>query len=138
MAEHSKDRYTKGDEYNWASLDLRFAQAITQNFQMVYDAGYQYMDLDNGTKTPGVNNSASGSFYRLTIAPTFKLDTSEFFMRPELRFMVSYLGWDKSLNGFKYADLLTDTEADHDSFFGNTRFTGSDRWLFGTQMEIWF
>ena len=91
MAEHSKDRYTKGDEYNWASLDLRFAQAITQNFQMVYDAGYQYMDLDNGTKTPGVNNSASGSFYRLTIAPTFKLDTSEFFMRPELRFMaVSY------------------------------------------------
>lgn len=138
MAEHSKDRYVKGDEYNWAAVNVRFAQAITQNFQMLYDLGYQYMDLDNGVRTPGVKNSANGSFYRLTIAPTFKLDTAEFFMRPELRFLVSYLGWDDDLNGFKYADQLADGPTDKRAFFANTTFTGSDAWLFGAQMEIWF
>ena len=138
LAEHSQDRYVKGDEYNWAALNVRFAQAVTQNFQMLYDVGYQYMDLDSGVRAVGVNTAASGGFYRLTVAPTFKLDTAEFFMRPELRFMVSYLGWDQGLNGFKYADQLTRTEADQDAFFANTQFTGEDRWLFGAQMEIWF
>ena len=138
MAEHSKDRYVKGDEYNWAALNVRFAQAITQNFQMLYDIGYQYMDLDNGVRVADVKNTARGGFYRLTVAPTFKLDTAEFFMRPELRFLVSYLGWDSDLNGFKYADQLTGNQTDQDAFFANTNFTGTDHWLVGAQMEIWF
>lgn len=35
-----------GDRYKWATLNLRVANKITQNFEMQYDGSYQYMDLD--------------------------------------------------------------------------------------------
>lgn len=126
IAEVSKDRFNKGDDYKWASANVRLSNAINKNFAMQYEASYQYMDLDS------TFSSAKGNFYKLTVAPTFKLDTGAgFFARPELRLFGSYLKWDKDLNGFSY-------DATEREGFGNTTFTGSSKWLVGAQMEVWF
>jgi len=126
MAEVSKDRFNRGDEYKWASANLRLSNAITKNFAMQYEASYQYMDLDS------TFDHAKGNFYKLTVAPTFKLDTGAgFFARPELRLFGTWMGWDKELNGFTY-------DGSEQTGFGNTSFKGSSQWLVGAQMEVWF
>lgn len=128
MAEVSKDRFNKGDDYKWVTANVRLVNAINRNFAMAYEGSLQHMDLDSGF------SSARGNFYKLTVAPTFKLDTSVgLFGRPELRLFGSYLAWDDDLNGFSY-----DTVADPNGGFGNTTFTGDSKWLFGAQMEVWF
>ena len=128
MAEVSKDRFNKGDDYKWATANVRLVNSINQNFAMTYEGSVQYMDLDS------TFSSASGNFYKLTVAPTFKLDTSAgFFARPELRLFASYLAWDKDLNGFSY-----DSAQDPNGGFGNTRFDDDSKWLLGAQMEVWF
>jgi len=124
LAETSDDRYSIGDKANWASFNVRLANELSQNFEMVYESTFQYMDLQEGSE------QASGGFFKATVAPTFKLDTGAgFFNRPEIRFMVSYIDWDDDLNGFGNT-LEADT-------FANTPYDGGS-WLFGTQMEIWF
>lgn len=126
MAEVSKDRFNKGDEYKWASASLRFTNAINKNFAMQYEGTYQYMDLDS------TFSQGKGGFYKLTISPTFKLDTGAgFFARPELRLFGTWMGWDKDLNGFSY-------DGSANEGFGSTRFTGDSKWLVGAQMEVWF
>lgn len=126
LAEYSKDRYNPGDEYKWATFNLRLTDSITRQFEMQYEGSYQYMDLNS------TFSKESGSFYKLTIAPTFKLDTGlGFFSRPELRAFGTYMGWDKALNKFTFDGTPSDT-------FGVTTFTGSSKWLMGAQMEVWF
>ncbi len=128
MAEVSRDRFNKGDDYKWATANVRLVNAINKNFAMTYEGSFQHMDLDS------TFSSASGNFYKLTVAPTFKLDTSAgFFARPELRLFASYLTWDKELNGFSYEGA-----ADPNGGFGNTTFTDDSKWLVGAQMEVWF
>ncbi|TAH46134.1 MAG: porin [Betaproteobacteria bacterium] len=126
MAEVSKDRFNPGDEYKWATFNVRLNNIINKNFSMQYEGSVQYMDLDS------TYSSASGNFYKLTVAPTFKLDQSlGLFGRPELRLFGSYLHWDKDLNGFSY-------DSSDKVGFGNTTFTGTSKWLMGAQMEVWF
>ena len=126
MAEVSKDRFNPGDEYKWATFNVRLNNIINKNFSMQYEGSVQYMDLDS------THSSASGNFYKLTVAPTFKLDQSlGLFGRPELRLFGSYLHWDKDLNGFSY-------DSSDKVGFGNTTFTGTSKWLMGAQMEVWF
>lgn len=127
MAEYSQDRFNKGDEYKWFSANARFSNAINKNFAMQYEGSYQYMNLDSTFA------KASGNFYKLTVAPTYKLDTGGgFFARPELRLFGSYMRWDDDLNGFSYDG------SDRGDTFGGTTFTGSSKWLVGAQMEVWF
>lgn len=121
MAEHSEDRYEKGDEFTWASLNVRLAQEFNQNFEMVYEGSYQYMDLDNSSA------KTDGNFYKATIAPTFKMDTKAgFFDRPEIRFAVSYVDWDNSLDNSYTINGSPTTLGDG----GET--------VFAVQMETWF
>ena len=138
MAQSSEDYYNKGDDFTWYSLNLRLEQAITQNFQMDYEFTYQYQDLDTGLTAaqvaPGVKTKASGGFYKVTLAPTFNLDTSGgFFQRPAIRLLASYMDWDEDLNNFNYGEAL-----DEPGTFGQTGWGESDHWLYGVQMEIWF
>ena len=127
IGEVSKDRYNKGDDYKWVTLNARLTHAINSNFEMQYEGSVQYMDLDS------TFDKADGNFYKLTIAPTLKLDTGAgLFARPELRLLASYLAWDKELNGFSYEATAADPG------FGGTTFTGSSKWLLGAQMEVWF
>ncbi|MDM7480901.1 MAG: carbohydrate porin [Halomonas sp.] len=124
LAEVSDDRFADGDSYSWATLNVRLANEITQNFEMQYEGSYQYMDLDpNGFNG---RNAVSGNFGKLTIAPTFKPDVGGFWKRPEIRLFASYTDWDAELNGYT-----------QDDSFGNDGFTGG-QWSFGVQSEIWF
>lgn len=136
MAQYSQDYLYKGDEYSWVSFNLRLEQPITQNFLMAYEATYQYQDLDTGLTQleSDIKTKASGSVYKFTLAPTFNIDTSGgFFVRPALRGLISYLTWDKNLNGFNYGQPQSEPNT-----FALTGWTGKDHWLFGLQMETWF
>lgn len=144
MAQYSQDYYYKGDEYIWASLNLRLEQPITQNFLMAYEATYQYQNLDSGSNSPSRNDptvktQASGNVFKFTIAPTFNLDTAAgFFQRPALRGLISYLTWSDDLNGFNYGQPPNTDPQTGENTFALTGWTGTDHWLFGLQMETWF
>ncbi|EPC02951.1 sucrose porin [Litchfieldella anticariensis FP35 = DSM 16096] len=122
LAETSKDRYAEDDEYRWFTFNTRLANEITQNFEMQYEASYQYMDLDQGAG----GNAAKGDYTKLTIAPTFKPQIGGFWQRPEVRLFASWSDWDEELNDFSDSDA-----------FGSEEFTGG-QWSFGVQMETWF
>lgn len=124
MAQKSSDRYADGDSHDWATISTRLANELSDNFEMQYEASYQWMDLDpNGYR--GLN-AVDGTYTRLTLAPTFKPQVGGFFQRPELRLFASWSDWDSELNRFAEEDAL-----------GSDDFTSSE-WTFGTQMEVWF
>lgn len=122
LAEYSQDRIVDGDEFLWATVNVRVAQELTKNFEIVYEGSYQYMDLDNGTV------QADGSYYKLTFAPTFKLDTAVgFFERPEIRVTGSYIDWSEDLDN--YSVSVED---------GASTMGKGGEFIFGMQMETWF
>ncbi|PMR70026.1 carbohydrate porin [Halomonas heilongjiangensis] len=123
LAEVSKDRYVAGDDYKWAGLNVRLANELTRNFEMQYEASYQYMDLD--PQGFDGRNAVSGDFGKLTVAPTFKPQVGGFWQRPEIRLFASYTDWSSELNDYGA------------SSFGNDGFTGG-QWSFGVQTEVWF
>ncbi|TCT91667.1 sucrose porin [Gibbsiella quercinecans] len=126
LAQTSKDRYIKGDSYDWVTFNARFIQEINQNFALAYEGSYQYMDLDPQGYLS--RNHVSGGFYKLTFAPTFKVgDIADFFSRPELRVFASWMDWDKRLDNYATDDA-----------FGAKGFTAGGEWNFGVQMETWF
>jgi sucrose porin len=126
LAQTSKDRYVKGDSYDWATVNLRLIEEFTQNFEMQYEGSYQYMDL----RAKGYNsrNAVSGSFYKLTVAPTLKAsDIGEFMKRPEIRLFATWMDWDHRLDNYASDDA-----------FGSNGFKAGGEWNFGVQMETWF
>lgn len=135
IAQHSENRYRDGDRYDWVTFNLRASQAITQNFALLYEASYQYSNLNpNGrtylydSTTVETYNKAKGGFYKLTFAPTFKPDNVfDLKARPEIRVFASYLNWAKNLDDYSTYDN-----------FGSSGFTYGGNWNFGVQMEIWF
>ncbi|MFS2221638.1 carbohydrate porin [Pantoea sp. B65] len=126
LAQQSQDRYIKGDDYRWITLNARLIQEITPNFALAYEGSYQYMDLaPQGYKD---RQAVSGGYYKLTFAPTFKVaDIGDFFTRPEIRFFASWMDWDKSLDNYASDDA-----------FGSSGFSAGGEWNFGVQMETWF
>ncbi|MBD3640427.1 MAG: carbohydrate porin [Marinobacter sp.] len=125
LAETSEDRYIKGDEYQWLTVNGRLAQEFTTNFEMQYEASWQTMDIT--TLGYADRSAVDGDYSRFTIAPTFKPQVGGFWNRPEIRVFASYSTWDDELDGYSAGDALG---ADSDFESG--------QWTFGTQMEIWF
>ncbi|PCF95757.1 carbohydrate porin [Vreelandella nigrificans] len=123
LAETSRDRFADGDSYDWATLNVRLANEINQNFEMQYEASYQWMDLDPQGYSD--RNKVDGDYMKFTIAPTFKPDVGGFWKRPEIRLFTTYSDWDESLNSYGASSL------------GNDGFTGG-QWTFGVQTEVWF
>ncbi|STV89132.1 sucrose porin [Klebsiella michiganensis] len=63
------------------------------------------MDID--PKGFNGNRAASGSYYKLTFAPTFKMqNVTDFFERPEIRFFATWMRWDKSLDDYSSTDTF--------------------------------
>lgn len=126
LAQQSKDRYIKGDDYRWVTVNARVLQEINENFMLAYEGSYQYMNL----KPMGFKDrqDVSGGFYKLTFAPTFKVaDMGNFLSRPEIRIFASWMDWDHDLD--RYAS---------DDAFGSSGFVAGGEWNFGVQMETWF
>lgn len=124
LAETSEDRFADGDQYDWATFNVRLANELTENFEMQYEGSYQWMDLD--PQGFGGNNAVEGDYTKLTIAPTFKPRVGGFWQRPEIRLFASWSDWDEELDDYSDDDAL-----------GSDGFTGSE-WTFGVQTEVWF
>ncbi|MBB6824767.1 carbohydrate porin [Escherichia coli] len=126
MAQGSKDRYARGDSYEWVTLNTRLIKEVTQNFALAFEGTYQYMDLKpEGYKD---RNAVNGSFYKLTFAPTLKAGgLGDFFSRPELRLFATWMDWSSRLDNYASDDA-----------FGGSGFNAGGEWNFGVQMETWF
>lgn len=126
LAQSSKDRYVKGDSYEWVTLNTRLIKEVTQNFALAFEGSYQYMDLNpEGYKD---RNAVNGSFYKLTFAPTLKASKiGDFFSRPELRLFATWMDWSSKLDNYASDDA-----------FGSSGFNAGGEWNFGVQMETWF
>lgn len=125
LAEQSTDRYVKGDDYRWLTLNVRLANTINSNFEMAYELSWQTMNLD--PKGYLQRNAVNGNFWKFTVAPTFKLDVGELLTRPELRVFASYMNWSSDLDNYSRSDA-----------FGKTDFNAGGVWQYGIQMETWF
>jgi sucrose porin len=125
LAEQSKDRYVKGDDYRWMTLNVRLANKINSNFEMAYEMSWQTMDLD--PKGYLQRNAVDGNFWKFTIAPTFKPDVGDLLTRPELRVFASFMNWSSDLDRYSTSDS-----------FGKSDFNAGGVWQYGMQMETWF
>ncbi|CDK62669.1 Maltoporin (maltose/maltodextrin high-affinity receptor, phage lambda receptor protein) [Klebsiella pneumoniae IS10] len=61
LAQSSKDRYVDGDSYQWATLNLRLIQEVTQNFALAWEGSYQYMDLQPEATTIAMRSMAAST-----------------------------------------------------------------------------
>jgi sucrose porin len=69
------------------------------------------MDLNPNGRSYRYNDNVyqyqavSGDFYKLTFAPTFKVgDVFDIKARPEIRFFVTWMNWDKDLDRYAIND----------------------------------
>ncbi|CAJ0995653.1 carbohydrate porin [Sodalis praecaptivus] len=126
LAQHSADRYIRGDDYRWLTINARLMQDITENVVLAYEASWLYMDLDpNGYQE---YQKGHGNFYKLTFAPTFRASNiSPFFTRPKLHLFATWMNWDNALDNYSPNDIL-----------GQNDFASGGEWSFGIQMETFF
>jgi maltoporin len=113
-----KDGAGEDVDFKWASFGLRPVYKINKNFELQFEAGYDWVDVED-TK----NGDKDGGIWKATFAPTFKLDTDAFWGRPEIRTFVTYANWDSDIG---------DLNGDLDDY------SSSDGWNFGVQAEVWF
>ena len=92
---------------------------------MHYELSWQTMDLD--ARGYDGRQAAKGDYWKLTLAPTLKAQTGDFFIRPELRLFATYMNWSRDLDDFSATDD-----------FGQKGFKSGGDWQLGVQMETWF
>lgn len=120
-----KDGLGQDVDFKWASAGIRPVYKINKNFELQFELGYDWIDVEDTEK-----GDYDGGIWKATFAPTFKLDTDAFWGRPEIRTFVTYANWDDDLS--------------KDDLQGNSRngdlasYSGSDGWNFGVQAEVWF
>lgn len=102
---------------HWVTAGLRLTNPITRYFAMQYETGVDYV------KVKKAGSDYSSGLFKLTVAPTLKLDTQNFWGRPELRAFVTYG------HGFGDKKMI---RTDLDGVEHNKGF------LFGVQAEVWF
>ena len=113
-----KDGLGQDVEFTWASVGARPVYKINKNFELQFEVGYDWVDVEDTE-----NGDKDGGIWKATFAPTFKLDTAAFWGRPEIRTFVTYANWDSDLE-----DLNNDL----------TDYSSGDGWNFGVQAEVWF
>ncbi|RUA07590.1 MAG: hypothetical protein DSY38_02605, partial [Fusobacteria bacterium] len=103
-------------DFNYYNFALRPIYKINENFELQFEAGYARYDDGNTDNKGGIS--------KLTFAPTFKLNTNDFWGRPEIRTFVTYAKWDDDYQK-DMAENLSD-------------YNNQEGWNFGIQAEIWF
>ena len=94
---------------------VRPVYKINNNFELQFEGGIGYTESKFSDDT-----DSNGTFYKLTFAPTLKMDSNQFWARPEIRAFVTYVGGeteDRSKTKEKYND---------------------DNIRVGVQAEVWF
>ena len=111
----------KGIKTSTVSVVARPVYKVNQNFELQFEAGYYHVTK----KMPLGESNKNGNLYKLTFAPTFKLDSNEFWARPEIRTFVSWGKWDRG-----YEKNFQD---------GNLKsYDGRNGVTVGVQAEVWF
>ena len=108
---------TKNLSQHWITAGVRATNPITNYFAMQYETGIDYVKVHQG------KTDYNSGLFKLTVAPTLKLDTENFWGRPELRAFVTY--------GHGFGDKKN-IRKDLD---GKSHSQGV---LFGIQTEVWF
>ncbi|MDX8336048.1 carbohydrate porin [Candidatus Cetobacterium colombiensis] len=108
-----------GLKSTWVSAVARPVYKINENFELQFEAGYYYVteEKDNGHK-------ANGNLYKLTFAPTFKLNSNDFWARPEIRTFVTWAGWDNDYKKSFQPELNS--------------YSSKNGVNVGVQAEVWF
>lgn len=110
---------TKGLDTTSVSAVARPVYKINENFELQFEVGYYHVSAETES-----GKDASGNIYKATFAPTFKLDSNEFWARPEIRTFVTWAGWDDDYR---------------DNFAGNLKDYKSNNGVnVGVQAEVWF
>lgn len=118
----------QGDSYSvdvdglkstWVSVVARPVYKINENFELQFEAGYYYV-----TEEKNNGNDVDGNLYKLTFAPTFKLNSNDFWARPEIRTFVTWAGWDNDYQKAFQSDLNS--------------YSGKNGVNVGVQAEVWF
>ena len=103
---------------HWVTAGVRASNPITSHFAMQYETGIDYVKVHQQGK-----KALDSGLLKLTVAPTLKLDTENFWGRPEIRAFVTYG------HGFGDAKIV---RVDSDGKGHNKGI------LFGIQTEVWF
>lgn len=107
---------SKKNDFNWFNIAVRPIYKINENFELQFEAGYaKYDDKDSNSK---------GQLMKATFAPTFKLNTNNFWLRPEIRTFITYAKWNSDYQ---------DDNAGNIENYGN-----KDGINIGIQAEVWF
>lgn len=105
-----------GADYSKNSYETAFVMRpvynVNENFELQFEGGIGYTKTKLANDT---NNSAT--YYKLTFAPTFKLDANQFWARPEIRTFVSYVGGEQKnagqeTNKFKHDHVRVGVQAE--------------------------
>jgi len=107
----------KDQRQQWVTAGVRVSNPITSHFAMQYETGVDYVKVRKG------QTDYDSGLFKLTVAPTLKLDTENFWGRPEIRAFVTYG------HGFGDKKMI---RKDLD---GKEHNKGV---LFGIQTEVWF
>jgi maltoporin len=100
----------------------RVKYAVNDNFALQLEAGAIYLDSEPSTTATG---HLDDTLYKVTFAPTIQ-PSKGFWVRPEIRFFVTYAWWDG-----EESNAFLDDAAGIDP--GDT-----DGLTYGIQMEVWW
>lgn len=110
----------QGRDTTWVNLAFRPVYKVNENFELQFEAGYYYVNEEQA-----VGSDKDGNIWKLTFAPTFKLNSNDFWGRPEIRTFVSWASWDNN-----YQDTFQTNLKD--------AYESKNGVNVGVQAEVWF
>ena len=98
---------------HWYSVGVRPVYSLSQNYNLAFEAGYDYSKLESGEK---------GGLLKLTVAPEITPDWG-LFSRPAIRLYLTWATWSDEFRGL---------------IGGNTYVDDTDGYSLGVQFESWW
>lgn len=120
---YQQDVRSNGDNLNWLSIGVRPVYALFDRFKLVGEFGRDQVVAPEGNRT----------LTKLTVAPTWSPNGSDFWTRPEVRLYYTYATWNKAAQRaarqFDAGSALSDTGVFENALHGSN---------IGLQVEYWW
>lgn len=100
-------------DLKWYSLGFRPVYSFSELYNLAFEVGYDYTELDTGEE---------GGLLKLTAASEITPDT-DFFSRPAIRFFLTYATWSDAFRGL---------------VGGKTNMDDTSGFAMGVQFESWW